>query len=368
MKSAYIITMHCPLNYGAILQTYALQTHIESLGLKVGVIDYRPEYIVCDQSLMYVGGEQYKRNIFTKWAYRILKAPSKMGRKRKFALFAKNELHLSPEYKKYEDIKDAELDADFFFCGSDQIWNVVSGAHIDPAFFLSFAPEGRKKISYAASGNLPLTEEVKSITFSMINKIDCISMREDSTIASIQPYINKPIIHVCDPVFLLNAEEWRELYKKHSTFKPKEKYVLVYPMGNGEENTMKHASMCAKLLGLPLYKISASKRKDTRIDKLFNVNPYNFLALLDNASCVVTNSFHGTSFSLILGKQFWTCVAEGSNQRITSLLDKAGVLGRLIVENTQPDYSIGVDINLALNNLSNYINQSENFIKNSINE
>ena len=56
--------MHCPLNYGAILQTYALQTHIESLGLKVGVIDYRPEYIVCDQSLMYVGGEQYKRNIF----------------------------------------------------------------------------------------------------------------------------------------------------------------------------------------------------------------------------------------------------------------------------------------------------------------
>lgn len=139
-------------------------------------------------------------------------------------------------------------------------------------------------------------------------------------------------------------------------------------MGNGEENTMKHASMCAKLLGLPLYKISASKRKDTRIDKLFNVNPYNFLALLDNASCVVTNSFHGTSFSLILGKQFWTCVAEGSNQRITSLLDKAGVLGRLIVENTQPDYSIGVDINLALNNLSNYINQSENFIKNSINE
>ena len=47
--------MHCPLNYGAILQTYALQTHIESLGLKVGVIDYRPEYIVCDQSLMYIG-------------------------------------------------------------------------------------------------------------------------------------------------------------------------------------------------------------------------------------------------------------------------------------------------------------------------
>lgn len=260
------------------------------------------------------------------------------------------------------------MDADFFFCGSDQIWNTVSGAHIDPAYFLSFAPEGRKKISYAASGNLPLTEEVKSITFPMINKIDCISMREDSTIASIQPYINKPITHVCDPVFLLKAEEWRELYKKHSTFKPREKYVLVYPMGGGAENTVEQASICAKQLNIPLYKISASKRKDSRIDKQFNINPYDFLALIDNASCIVTNSFHGTSFSIILGKQFWTCVAEGSNQRITSLLGKAGILERLIVGNAQPDYSVSVDINLALNNLGTYINQSEGFIKNSINE
>lgn len=369
MKSAYIITMHCPLNYGAILQTYGLQTYLESLGLKVEVIDYRPNYIVCDQSLMYVGGEQYKRNLLTRWAYRIFKAPSKFSRIKKFAMFTQNELHLTSEFKTFGDIQNAGLNADYFFCGSDQIWNVVSGAHKDPSYFLEFVPNGLKRISYAASGNLPLTnEEVKEITIPMINKIDCISMREDSTIATIQPFIEKPITHVCDPVFLLNGRDWRSLYKKHSTFRPTKKYVLVYPMGNGEENTMIQACKCAKYMKLPLYKISASKHKDNRIAKQFNVNPYDFLALIDNAECIVTNSFHGTSFSIIFGKQFWASVAEGSNQRITSILGKSGLSNRLILGNDAIDYSAKVDSYSAMQYLDEYINQSKSFIQNSINE
>ena len=75
MKTAYIITMHCPLNYGAILQTYALQTYIESIGINVKIVNYRPDYIVCDQSLMYVGAEQFKRNFLLRWIYRLIKLP-----------------------------------------------------------------------------------------------------------------------------------------------------------------------------------------------------------------------------------------------------------------------------------------------------
>lgn len=369
MKSAFIITMHCPLNYGAILQTYALQTHLQALELKVSVINYRPDYIVCDQSLMYIGDKQFKRNFVTKWAYRLFKAIPKIRRRRRFAIFAQNELRLTPTYKTYEDILAAGLDADYFFCGSDQIWNVVSGAHKDPSYFLSFAPAGRKTISYAASGNLPLAnEEVKEVTFPMINKLDCVSMREDSTIASIQPFIKKAIVHVCDPVFLLTGGEWRKLYKKYSNFKPCEKYVLVYPMANGGENTMEQARKCANQMNLPLYSISASQRKDNRADKQFDVSPYDFLSLIDHAECVVTNSFHGTSFSIILQRQFWTCVAEGSNQRITSLLGKADLTNRLIVGNNKVDYIELVDLEHALMNLYDYICLSRNFIKNCINE
>lgn len=368
MKTAYIITMHCPLNYGAILQTYALQTYLKSLGLQVSIIDYRPDYIVCDQNIMYVGGEQYKKNIFTRWGYRLLKAPFKLNRKRKFANFAKKMLHLTSVYNTYEDIVNSKLSADYFFCGSDQIWNVVSGAHKDPAYFLEFVPSGSKKISYAASGNLPLTDEVKNITFPMIAKIDCISMREDSTIKSIQPYIGKPITHVCDPVFLLDGKSWKSLYKNNSSFKLKEKYILVYPMGNGANNTITQARNIANQMNLPLYMISASKRKEVRVDKQFDVNPFDFLSLIDNAECVVTNSFHGTSFSILFQKQFWTCVAEGSNQRISSLLEKAGLINRLLVGDNQPSITSHILFDSIGLSLRSYITQSQNFIKNSIDE
>lgn len=101
METAYIITMHCHLNYGVILQTYGLQTYLESLGLKVMIINYQPHYIVHDQSLMYVGDERLKQPLITRWAYRLLKAPTKIARKNAFFAFAKNELHLMPLYKTY---------------------------------------------------------------------------------------------------------------------------------------------------------------------------------------------------------------------------------------------------------------------------
>ena len=362
MKTAYIISMHCPLNYGAILQTYGLQTYLESLGLKVMIINYQPHYIVHDQSLMYVGDDRLKQHLITRWAYRLLKAPTKIARRNAFSAFAKNELHLTPLYKTYEEIKDAGLDADYFICGSDQIWNVVSGAHKDPSYFLDFAPKGRKRIAYAASGNLPITEEVKDITFPLINKIDCISMREDSTIESIQPFINKPITHVCDPVFLIDAEKWRELYKKHSSFKPREKYVLVYPMGNGGASTVDSAAQIAKSLGLPLYKLSSSQRRDSRIDKKFNVTPYDFLALLDNAEYVLTNSFHGTAFSIIFEKQFLTCTAVGTNQRIMSLLQKAGLENRSL----NPNIEDRINSHESKQNMDSYIIASKSFLEQCI--
>ncbi len=368
MKSTYIITMHCPLNYGAILQTYALQTYLESLEIKTRIIDYRPDYIVCDQSLMYVGAEQFRRNLFTRWAYRLIKAPFKFGRIRRFKKFAKNELHLTQEFKTYDELCSANLDADYFICGSDQIWNVVSGAYKDPSYFLGFVSDNEKKISYAASGNLPITDEVIRVTFPMINNIGHLSMREDSTIKFIQPFIDKPITHVCDPVFLLDRDSWRSLYKKNSHFQPKEKYILVYPMSKGAEATISTAYNLSKELGYPLYMISASNRSDSRISRQFNVDPYTFLSLIDNAEYVITNSFHGTSFSIILEKQFWTCVAEGSNQRIMSLLGAADIEDRLLTGQDEPIVNSVVDLKQAKLKLSRYIANSKEFLKSYIYE
>lgn len=367
-QNCYIITMHCPLNYGAILQTYALQAYIESLGIKVSVIDYRPDYIVDNQSYMYVGDDRFKHLAILRWIYRLSKVPSKYKRIKAFKLFSNNELHLTSSFHTFSEIKEANLIGDFFICGSDQIWNILNGAYKDPSYFLGFVADNVKKISYAASGNLPIINETKDITIPMINRIDCISMREESTIETIQPYINKLISHVCDPVFLLSPESWRMLYKKHSRLRLKGKYILAYPMGNGADKAIQKASKIANHLHLPLYLISASQRWDSRISKQFNVNPYEFLSLIDNAEIIVTNSFHGTSFSILFKKQFWTTVAEGSNQRITSLLAKAGLQDRLLLGDCMPDYDSVIDYYNVLDDLQGFINHSKDFLHSSFYE
>lgn len=367
-KEAKIITMHCPLNYGAVLQTYGLQSYLESLGLSTEVIDYVPEYIVYDQHLYYVGDDRFKKNFLTRIIYMLIKAPHKISRRRKFETFKKTELHLTMPFYTYQELADSNLDADYFFCGSDQIWNIVSGAYLDPSYFLQFVKDPSKRNSYAASGNLLINDDVVNKTFPMINQLHNVSMREDVTIKTIQPYINKKIVHVCDPVFLLNASKWRELAQHGPQFNEKrESYVLIYPMGKGGELVVTKGRELADRLKLPLYCISASQKKDARIDKVFNTDPYTFIHLFDNAKAVVTNSFHGTSFSIILEKQFWSCAAVGSNQRLISLLEKCGLQERIISNETTLDYSV-IDFNTVKSLLKPFVDSSMTYIKDIINE
>lgn len=355
--------MHCPLNHGAVLQTYALQHYIESLGVMTKVIDYNPNYIVYDQSYLHVGDPRLKKNILLRWIYRIIKFPSKYRRRKNFDNFKSRELHLTSRYTSYEEIDKAKLSADFFVCGSDQIWNSFNGSHKDPAYFLQFVEDRSKRNSYAASGNLPLdNNEVKTITLPMINEFNHISMREDVTITSIQPYVDKKITHVCDPVFLLDETTWRDLYKKGSKFVKSEKYVLVYPMGNGVETVIQKGYELANQLNLPMYCITASQRKDKRVTKMLNVDPYTFLSLIDNADYFVTNSFHGTSFGIIFQKKFWTCSAVGSNQRITSILSKVNLVERQICSDSLINADQDVDWTLVEECLSKFKTQSMQYI------
>lgn len=365
-KTASIITMHCPLNYGAVLQTYAFQTYLEKNGIKTQIIDYNPEYIVYDQSLMYVGNEQLKKYWITRWLYRIIKFPVKSKRKRLFKRFRNNELHLTSRYETFDELERASISSDYFFCGSDQIWNTKTGAHLDPSYFLGFVKDKNKCSSYAASGNLPLIDEVKEKTFPMINRLSNVSIREDSTINTIQPYIDKTIVHVCDPVFLLDLVDWKKLYQKKSTFKKREKYILVYPMGLGVENVLNKAVELSAQLKLPIYCLTDSQKRDKRISKYINTDPYTFLSLIDNADYVVTNSFHGTSFSIIFEKIFWTCVAVGTNHRLESLLHRCGLQNRVLSEQSNFILEDLPDFKNVKCLLKGYIDSSKLYIKNII--
>lgn len=369
MKTASIITMHCPLNYGAVLQTYALRIYLQSLGLNTSVVDYNPPYIVYDQSLMYVGDERLKKHFVTRWLYRLIKFPRKVKRIRNFVKFKKRELSLTDRYETYDEIVAKNFNFDFCFCGSDQIWNERNKSGEDPAYYLQFAKGKSILISYAASGNisLPLKKAVIEKTIPMINDLNYISMREDVTIANIQPYIKKPISYVCDPVFLLTKEHWLDLMQHDKTLKLKGNYVLVYPMGNNPQHVIANAHKVAEYYHLPLYCISATQRKDSRVDKYFDISPYDFLNLFSRASYIVTNSFHGTAFSIIMNKIFWSCEVEGTNQRISSLLNKIGLSERSISFNSNIEPNLThIDYTLVNQRLQQFVKYSKEFIKKSV--
>ena len=340
-----IITMHCPLNYGAVLQTYALQSYIEYLGHSAEIIDYRPSYLVRTQKLFYIGNKHAKSNLLFATAYIMLKLPQRIKIRRNFNKFIKRHLNLSNiRYNTCEELVSNPVRADVYICGSDQIWNTALPNGSDDAYFLSFVQKGLKN-AYAASLAIStaLDSKNKERFKRLLSDFSAISVREDTAIP-ILSFLEKNIVHVLDPVFLLSKEEWITRFNLKET--TSDSYILVYPMGDGK-NVLYQARQLAKDTNLPIFSISQSKKRESFVTKTFsNIGPVKFVELVLNAKYVVTNSFHGTAFSIIFKKNFWACNIANTSSRIESLLRCTGLTNRLIGDGnstidllTAPDYA-----------------------------
>lgn len=362
-----IITMHCPLNYGAVLQTYALQTYIESLGHQVEIVDYRPEYILIPKRLSYIGDKKYRRNIFLRIAYLALKFIPRIRATRNFGKFLREYINLSAHrYMSLADLEANAPDYDMYVCGSDQIWNVCLPNGNDDAYFLSFAGD-KPKISYAASmsrdGNL---DEAAQARFASLLKDFCaISVREDVAVNQLA-FLHREIVHVLDPVFLLPKESWiRNLRLKN--VESNDKYILIYPMGDGR-SVFRQAKRLSEMTGLPIYSISQSNKIPSFITKNYNgPKVTEFVSLINNATYVISNSFHGTAFSFIMQKNFWACSIKNTGSRIGSLLRTVGLESRMLHDDdTTSELTEHIDYKNIENNLSKNILHSEHFIINSL--
>lgn len=324
-----IITLHCPINYGAALQAYALKAHLQKEGYDAELIDYRPSYVTDKQAYTYAGSLAKSKNYLKKALYLIAKFPSRFRVKRNFGRFLKNELcSTGVIYHSYEELKSNPPVADVYICGSDQIWNTNMENGWDDSFFLSFVKHG-KKYSYAASMaiNRELSVEESNRFKTQLADYEAISVREQDAQQILQPIIKKNINWVLDPVYLLSAEQWMTLANKEKPV-AKGKYILLYPMGNGE-NVNAVAQALSQKSGLPIYAISRSMK--IKSDRVFNgYSPYQFLQLMRGAEYVVTNSFHGTSFSIIFQKNFWACSIGKTSSRIASLLGSLDLKHRYI--------------------------------------
>lgn len=363
-----IVTCHTPQNYGAMLQAYGLQKYLEGKNIYSEIIDYAPVIFFEELSLFFIGNKDIKKNLAKRIAYIYLKLPSRIKRRINFTKFKKDYLNISKKrYQSYEELRSNPPIYDQYICGSDQIWNTKGVRGWDPTFYLQFVPQLEKRNSYAASMSFtsPISDKVKSIVFPMISEINRISMREINVINDIQPYINKRINYVLDPVYLLPKPLWENL----ALNAPRESkdYILVYPMGNSE-HVLQNAKILSKHTGLPIYCITASTRKLKDIKKTFDCSVPKFVRLFLDAKYVITNSFHGTSFSIIFRKNFWSCEVENNNHRITSILSQLGLQNRYLGKHNSLDIcDLNTDYSNADIKLNELIKKSKLFIESIIN-
>lgn len=319
-KKASILTFHCVPNYGAVLQTYAMQQYLKKHFETVEVVDYRPRYLT----------QEYKYlsfySVFS-FAATCCSLPSFWRKRKKFNKFTKQHLTLSSP--KSSDPKKLKVSTDVLILGSDQIWNSQITRELDPVFFGQVAHTKKPTIvSYAASvGKAVLDDGERTVFRDALQNIDHISVREEEAKCLLAAFTDKNISVTADPTILAGAECFAQLIKPV----PHQKYVLLYSLSR-HADTAAMANKVAKHFGLTVIEISGRRKGVSKKDHktLYSADPAEFVSLIANADYVVTDSFHGTAFSLLFHRQFVSIPHKTRNGRISGLLDICGLSERLI--------------------------------------
>ncbi|WP_029231641.1 polysaccharide pyruvyl transferase family protein [Butyrivibrio sp. VCB2006] len=288
-KKIGIITFHNSVNYGAALQTYALYKTLSNDGYDVEVIDYVNEKID--------GELKSKGEVINKSIKGYVKAAiKKYHGKRKFIAFSDfNESRIKLSDERNIPRSNVELIAnkyDVFITGSDQVWNLgITGG--DLSYYLDFVPEKASRIAYAASAGDTIGTEISKV-LPIISKFNAISVREKSLKDYLGENFNLDTTVCCDPTLLAEKSIFSEIKSKRLI---KKKYVFCFLMAD-KPGIMDAARAIAKEKGLVLIDNKKS------FEFFLHSSPEDYLSWICNAEYVLTDSFHGTVFSLIFNKQF----------------------------------------------------------------
>ena len=322
-KKIGILTFHRALSYGAMLQAYALQNFMLSLGIDNEIVDYNCKYMV----------DHYQKNFRKTYGNPIkglgwnLMTLSGIKKERKTRdAFVKEHLVLSKSYTA-DNISDAKENYSAFITGSDQVFSPTC-VGFDPVYFLTFAkPE--QKYSYAASiatKNIP--ENIKDEFKNRIRDFQKYSLREQSGATIVKDLTGKDAFVNIDPTLLLTKESWDKL----ATDVLDEPYIFLFTV-HKPKNLVNYALELSRKTGLKV--IYLNKLKNIKNENLQYMDPVTadkFVGLIKNASYVCTNSFHATAFSVIYHKKFIveseTC--KGRNIRSEELLYHLGLSKRVM--------------------------------------
>lgn len=321
---AGVITFHSAHNFGASLQTWALQRVLKDNNIEPFVINYHPS-IIDDLYNPLKGKEGIVKSLAElklKW-----KNPKSLIRYKNYTDFINIQFDLLGDYSTYEELEQANMDLDAYIVGSDQVWNSEHIGGFDPAYFLKFAKPGATKIAYAASIGkdyiLPIYHDrIKEC----LKSFTSISVREKSAVKAVKGLVKREVDVVLDPTLLIPREAYEDI--KHAP-ELKEKYIFVYMMENNPD-VIAFANRISQATGLPIVQRRPNKIFKNEIATCYSEGPGEFLGWIENAEYVITNSFHGTVFSMIYETPFVSMLHSNTGSRTIDLLKSLNMESHLL--------------------------------------
>ena len=349
---AGILTFHNANNYGAVLQAYALQQQLIDNNIETKIIDYRLKEIDEEYKLFRIDlvKKMLKQKKYLEACkilpYNCLMLKSRLKKKLRFNKFSKKNLKLTNRCKSYQDINLLNYDA--YICGSDQIWNSNITNKINDVYFCAFnKDENIKKIAYAASmGKTNYSKDEEKIFKENLNNFTNIGVREKQLKEYTENFTDKKVVQVLDPTLLLKNDRWKKI---SSEYKIDKKYLLIYSL-EINNNILSVAELIASEYKLEIVIIgNKSIRNQNKYIILNDIGPAEFLGVFEKCEYVITNSFHGTCFSIINKKNFYTIPHSSAGSRMISLLETLGIKNRLITNISEINLNDKIDY-LKVNN------------------
>ncbi len=339
MKIAILTWVSGTSNYGSVLQAYALQEYLKSLGFDVTVLNYKPlmeDAIFPPKYKLYWTKTKDKVH---RVVHKNIKMQSILKRTQLVCdEFVSHNIALSAPLQGIKGLERVANEYDVFICGSDQIWSM--NKKVNPAYYLEWVPNTKLKISYAPSLPVHNLDSFK-IDFlkEKLAEFEGISVREEKTAEVLKSIVDKDVISVLDPTLLVDKKMWENLVSD-SQDDNKEAYIICYFLGQ-RDFYFDGINAIKKATGLPVKLIPTSGDSiNFGLEMVENVGPLDFMRLIKNAKYVLTDSYHATIFSVIFHKEFYLFKRFDDNKndtqniRIYDLTKKLQIDNRIIDSNT----------------------------------
>lgn len=373
-----ILTYRLHSNFGFLMQAYALQQVLRTLGHDPYTVDIRVKplstYDKIKQIIKYVLLHISRMIGYSSLPWITMKEQAYIDQHT--WKFIKEHLQLTPPINSIKDLKrEIGNQYDYYLVGSDQVWRKEYCPDI-PSYFFDFVADAKRRASYAASFGVSTPEyppQMIAKCRELLAKFSAVSVREADAVRICHEMFGVSAVHVLDPTLLLTKSDYMKLINPKDEFQlPSSTFILAYILDNTstKKQFIEHTSKQRKSSVFYIKPQNLCDVGKKRIEECIYPSISTWLRAFEKADFIITDSFHGTVFSIIFQKQFIVLDnPQRGSSRMKSLLNDFSLENRLLSPNGRNDLIFEqIDYGNVNTILSEKQNKSVDFLKRVLNE